>query len=181
MTSVDALADELESRVYMQRLEEPFTRNEYKALIVNAIKRLYVDTGRALIYNNDMFTTNPDPDSTDEDDSSDDTEPVDPAPAPADDDTPAEEDDEEPISPALYFTADLLIDEEEYVLLIAEQAFLKIIQKDVNTMVSYTTDALSVQHGDKPYANLADSIEKRENLRRELLYRMIRYMKGVSY
>ena len=134
----------------MQRLEEPFTRDEYKALIVNAIKRLYVDTGRALIYNNDMFTTNP-----------------------------AEED--EPVNPTLYFTADLLIDEEEYVLLIAEQAFLKIIQKDVNTMVSYTTDALSVQHGDKPYANLADSIEKLENLRRELLYRMIRYMKGVSY
>lgn len=150
MTSVDALADELESRVYMQRLEEPFTRDEYEALIVNAIKRLYVDTGRALIYNNDMFTTNP-----------------------------AEED--EPVNPTLYFTADLHVDEEEYVLLIAEQAFLKIIQKDVNTMVSYTTDALSVQHGDKPYANLADSIEKLENLRRELLYRMIRYMKGVSY
>ena len=161
MTSVDALADELESRVYMQRLEEPFTRDEYKAMIVNAIKRLYVDTGRALIYNNDMFTTNPDPDSTDEDDSSDDTEPSG--------------------EPTSYFTADLHVDEEEYVLLIAEQAFLKIIQKDVNTMVSYTTDALSVQHGDKPYANLADSIEKLENLRRELLYRMIRYMKGVSY
>lgn len=178
MTSVDALADELESRVYMQRLEEPFTRDEYKALIVNAIKRLYVDTGRALIYNNDMFTTNPDPDNDTE--ASDDDEPTD-EPAPADDDTPAEDEETEPASPALYFTADLLIDEEEYVLLIAEQAFLKIIQKDVNTMVSYTTDALSVQHGDKPYANLADSIEKLENLRRELLYRMIRYMKGVSY
>ena len=49
MTSVDALADELESRVYMQRLEEPFTRDEYKALIVNAIKRLYVDTGQAAL------------------------------------------------------------------------------------------------------------------------------------
>lgn len=178
MTSVDALADELESRVYMQRLEEPFSRDEYEALIVNAIKRLYVDTGRALIYSNDMFTTNPDPDSDAE--ASDDNEPTD-EPAPADDDTPAEDEETEPASPALYFTADLHVDEEEYVLLIAEQAFLKIIQKDVNTMVSYTTDALSVQHGDKPYANLADSIEKLENLRRELLYRMIRYMKGVSY
>lgn len=86
----------------------------------------------------------------------------------------------EKIGDAIYFSEDLKIDEREYVLLIAEQAFLQIIQKDVNIITSYTTNALSVTGADKPYAHLADSIEKLEWKRRELLYRMIRYMTGVS-
>ena len=81
---------------------------------------------------------------------------------------------------AIYFSEDLKIDEKEYVLLIAEKAFLQIIQKDVNIITSYTTNALSVTGADKPYAHLADSIDKLEWQRRELLYRMIRYMVGVS-
>ncbi len=81
---------------------------------------------------------------------------------------------------AIYFSEDLKIDEKEYVLLIAEKTFLQIIQKDVNIITSYTTNALSVTGADKPYAHLADSIDKLEWQRRELLYRMIRYMVGVS-
>ena len=81
---------------------------------------------------------------------------------------------------AIYFSEDLKIDEKEYVLLIAEKSFLQIIQKDVNIITSYTTNALSVTGADKPYAHLADSIDKLESQRRELLYRMIRYMVGVS-
>ncbi len=81
---------------------------------------------------------------------------------------------------AIYFSEDLKIDEKEYVLLIAEKSFLQIIQKDVNIITSYTTNALSVTGADKPYAHLADSIDKLEWQRRELLYRMIRYMVGVS-
>lgn len=146
MTSVTALANELESRVYLQRTEAEFTADEYIQLIVHAIRRLYVDTGRALKFEEYQFTTETVDDTT-----------------------------------TVYFSEDLKVDEEEYVLLIAEIAFLKIIQKDVNVITSYTTNALSVTGADKPYAHLADSIEKLDNERRELLYRMIRYMIGVSY
>ena len=142
MTSVTALANELANRVHLQRTEEEFTDDEYVTLIVNALKRLFVDTGRALSFDNYEFS---------------------------DDGT------------TITFSYDLKVDEEEYVLLVAEMAFLKIIQKDVNVITSYTTNALSVTGADKPYAHLADSIEKLENDRRELLYRMIRYMVGVSY
>lgn len=178
MTSVNALAEELESRVYMQRTEKEFTFEEYMDLIVRAIRRLYVDTGRALIFSKEMFI-----DSSEEGDlapSSDE-----PSTQPTDDQDPAADgeptSDTDPAAAALFFSADLKIDEEEYVLLCAEKAFLEIIQKDVNVITSYTTNALSVTGADKPYAHLADSIDKLENYRRELLYRMIRYMKGVSY
>lgn len=142
MTSVTALSTELESRVHLQRTEEEFTAEEYVALIEHAIRRLFVDTGRALLFDNYEFT---------------------------DDGT------------TITFSYDMKVDEEEYVLLCAEMAFLKIIQKDVNVITSYTTNAISVKDADKPYAHLADSIDKLENDRRELLYRMIRYMVGVSY
>lgn len=73
------------------------------------------------------------------------------------------------------FDRDLGIDEEKYVLLTAMIEFFQKVQGDVNTMVSYTTDALSVTNADKPYAHLQDSIEKNENERRIVYYKMSQY------
>ena len=47
-----------------------------------------------------------------------------------------------------------MLDEQEYVLVTAEISFYKKVQTSVSDLVSYTTDAMSVSHGDKPFANL---------------------------
>lgn len=81
----------------------------------------------------------------------------------------------DPDSGHLVYDDDLGIDEEKYVLLWAQIVFFQKVQGDVNTMVSYTTDALSVTNADKPYAHLQDSIEKLENERRIVYYKMTQF------
>jgi len=75
----------------------------------------------------------------------------------------------------LYYVDDLPIDEEKYVLLVAQITFFKRVQSDVNNIVGYTTDALSVTNADKPYAHLQDTIMNLENERRILFYKMTNY------
>lgn len=70
---------------------------------------------------------------------------------------------------------DLPIDEEAYVLLCAQIGFFKRVSADVNNIVGYTTDALTVTNADKPYANLKDTIGSLENERRITYYKMVRY------
>lgn len=61
----------------------------------------------------------------------------------------------------------------EYILLVAKILFFKRVQTNVNQMVSYVTDALSVSNGDKPYANLKDTIFNLENERRIKFYKIL--------
>ena len=75
----------------------------------------------------------------------------------------------------LFLNADLPIDEEKYAMLTAQILLLQRIQGDVNTIVGYTTDALSVTNADKPYEHLADSIDKLDKERRITYYKMVRY------
>lgn len=76
---------------------------------------------------------------------------------------------------AVYFTADLPLDEEEYVLVSAQLIFYKKVQSDVSDLTSYTTDAMSVSHGDKPYANLQGMIDELKNQQNLIYYKMHRY------
>lgn len=73
------------------------------------------------------------------------------------------------------FTDDLPLDEREYVLLSAQIEFLRKVQTTVDDLTSYTTDAMSVSHGDKPYANLQQTITDLESMRRTIWYKMGRY------
>lgn len=73
------------------------------------------------------------------------------------------------------FEEDLPLDEEEYVLVTAEVFFLRKVQSTVDQLTSYSTDALSVTHGDKPFANLQQKITDAENNRRVIWYKMTRY------
>ena len=73
------------------------------------------------------------------------------------------------------FNYDLKIDEEKYVLLTAQISFFKKVQSDVNNIVSYSTDALTVTSADKPYAHLQDTIGELENERRIVFYKMSRF------
>lgn len=138
MTNISELANELKDATRWQKTPLPLSNNDYVSIIIRALKRLYIDTGRASVFNMDMITKN---------------------------------DDE-----YVCFTEDLPIDEEEYVLLCAQIGFFNQVKTDVNNIVGYTTDALSVTNADKPYANIKDSIEKLENERRITYYKMIRYV-----
>ena len=138
MTNISELANELKDATRWQKTPLPLSNNDYVSIIIRALKRLYIDTGRASVFNMDMITKN---------------------------------DDEN-----VCFTEGLPIDEEEYVLLCAQIGFFNQVKTDVNNIVGYTTDALSVTNAAKPYANIKDSIEKLENERRITYYKMILYV-----
>ena len=73
------------------------------------------------------------------------------------------------------FEKDLPIDEQAYALICAEIHFFQQVAADVNNIVGYTTDALTVTNADKPYANLKDTISNLENERRITYYKMARF------
>lgn len=74
-----------------------------------------------------------------------------------------------------YLTATLKADEILYVILTAKILMLSAVRRGVSEMVSYTTDALSVTGGDKPYKNLTTDIDDLKNERRIVYHKMVRY------
>lgn len=60
-------------------------------------------------------------------------------------------------------------------LVTAEIGFYRKIQTSVNSIVGYTTDAMSITNADKPYVYLSTTIKELENKRRILFYKMTRY------
>lgn len=73
------------------------------------------------------------------------------------------------------FSEDLRADEIEYILICAQINFFKRVATDVNNIVGYVTDALTVTNADKPYANLKDTMDRLENERRIKYYKMHRF------
>lgn len=136
-TPLTELMEELRDETQWQKTPLPMKDLDYLNLIKRAIRQLYVDTGRASIFNNGLFI----------------------------------EDMEGNVS----FTADLPADEIEYVLVCAQLKFFKKVASDVNNIVGYVSDALTVTNADKPYANLKDTMDKLENERRIKYYKMHRF------
>ena len=150
MTNIDELANELREIVAWQRTPEELSQDDYRKMILNGIKTLYIYTGRASMYSKSMIVIVPEPEEE-------------------------EESEEDPQEPGIYFSEDLPIDEEKYVLLVAQILFFKKVQSDVNNIVGYTTDALTVTNADKPYAHLQDTIANLENERRIVFYKIVKY------
>lgn len=73
------------------------------------------------------------------------------------------------------FSEDLELDEQEYVLITAEINFYRKVQTSVNELTSYTTDAMAVSHGDKPFANLQQTIDDARSRERMQWFKMDRY------
>lgn len=73
-------------------------------------------------------------------------------------------------------TQDLRVDELRYAYLYGKIEFFKQVQTDVNNIVGYTTDALTVTNADKPYQNLSQTIAGLEEELRKIFYSMIRYV-----
>lgn len=71
-----------------------------------------------------------------------------------------------------FLKRDLTLAEREYVLVAAEIAFKHQIKEDVSTLVSYTTDALSITQADKPYKYISEDIDRLEQRLNELFFKL---------
>lgn len=136
-TVLTELIEELKDDTRWQKTPLPLSDSDYVNMIKRAIRQLYVDTGRASVFNSGMFT--------------------------------------EDIDENVLFSADLPADEIEYVLICARINFFKRVATDVNNIVGYVTDALTVTNADKPYANIKDTMDRLENERRIKYYKMHRF------
>lgn len=136
MTDVIALASRLFDRIEWQNTPDDVTKDDLAVMIADAIRYLYVVTGRALEFSESMFSKGED---------------------------------------SYTFDPTLQLDEQEYVILTAEINFYTKVQTGVSDQVSYTTDAMSVSHGDKPFANLQQKLVDLEARRRIIWYKMIRF------
>ena len=75
-------------------------------------------------------------------------------------------------NPAIVLSAD----EYEYVLTTAEIGFYRRVQSDVNRIVGYSTDAMTITNADKPYANISQTVNELLNRQRILYYKMTRFV-----
>lgn len=73
------------------------------------------------------------------------------------------------------FEDDLSTDERKWVVLDAEINFYKWVQNSVDDLQSYSTDAMTVAHGDKPYKNIGETIADRQAKLNRIWYSMTRY------
>ena len=73
------------------------------------------------------------------------------------------------------FADTLSTDERRWVVLDAEINFYRWVQNSVDDMFSYSTDAMTVSHGDKPYKNIGDTIADRKEKLNRIWYSMIRF------
>lgn len=137
MTDVVNLARRLFQRIEWQSVPDAVGEDELIEFVADAIRYLYVMTGRTMQFTEDMFI----------------------------------------LEDGLYvqFTGDLMLDEQEYVLVTAEIAFYRKVQASVDSITSYTTDAMAVTHGDKPFANLQQKIADLDVRQRMIWYKMARY------
>ena len=73
------------------------------------------------------------------------------------------------------FEKDLSTDERRWVVLDAEINFFKWVQNSVDDMFSYSTDAMAVSHGHKPYKNIGETIADRKEMLNRIWYSMVRF------
>lgn len=177
MTDIIKLARRLHRRIQWQEIPEELTSTDLMDILCDAIRMLYVISGRTFQFSEDMFVTerviDPEEHETPEEpDESDEEEENDEEP---------EQEPEPEIEEGLWFTEDLALDEQEWVLLEGEIAFYNMALSNVDDLTSYRTDAMAVTHGDKPYKNIKSTVEDRQKKQAVVWTRMVRFNQlGVS-
>ena len=142
MTDLDMLAKRLFNKIKWQNTPEQIGADDLVDLICDAIRMLFVISGRTNLFSEDMFIY--------------------------------DEEDPDRASP-VSFAYDFLIDEIEWILLSAQIEFYKTCQSNVDDLTSYTTDAMTVSHGDKPYKNLGETLDRLTDERNVVWTRMVRF------
>lgn len=172
MTDIVKLAQRLHRRIKWQEIPEELDSSDLIDILCDAIRMLYVISGRTFQFSEDMFTDTPVADETEESGEAGETNETEEG---------TEEAQEEPEEKGLWFTNTLELDEEEWVLLEGEIAFYNMALSNVDDLQSYTTDAMSVTHGDKPYKNIKATVEDRQMKQAVVWTRMVRFNQlGVS-
>ena len=144
MTDIVKLAQRLHKKINSQRTPEEVHWTDQVDWIAEAIRTLYVISGRTMLFSEDKFEY---------------------------DDSGNPETFEDTLS----------LDEEEWVLLEAQIEFYKWVQASHDDLVSYSTDAMAVTHGNKPYEHIGQTIDRLEGERNRIWYAMTRYNQmGVS-
>ena len=138
MTDIVALTNRLYKKIRLQNIPETIDWTDQIDYVTDAIRALYVISGRELIFSEDMFTEDED-------------------------------------GNIVTFENDLSLAESEWVLLKAQVEFYKWVQASVDDQVSYTTDAMSLTHGDKPYEHIGSTIDRLEAEMNVIWTRMVRY------
>ena len=108
MTDIVQMARELCQRTQWQQTPVKLTEEDYVEMARQAVRHLYVMTGRTSQYQEGITELN--------------------------------------------------VDEYEYALTTAEIGFYRRVQSDVNRIIGYSTDAMSITNADKPYANISQTI-----------------------
>ena len=144
MTDIVALTHRLYKKINLQQVPVTVHWNDQVDYITDAIRHLYVLTGRELIFSEDMF-------------------------------------EKDSHNNVVSFANDLTLAESEWVLLDAEEEFYRWVQAGHSDDVSYTTDAMSVTHGDKPFEHIGKSIDRLEMKKAVVWTRLVRFNQlGVS-
>lgn len=177
MTDIVKLAQRLHRRIKWQEIPEELTSADLIDILCDAIRMLYVISGRTFQFSEDMFIdalpTEGEEEATDTD-GGEETTTTDGGEEPA-------AVDDEPEPGGCWFTETLELDEQEWVLLEGEIAFYNMALSNVDDLQSYTTDAMSVTHGDKPYKNIKATVEDRQMKQAVVWTRMVRFNQlGVS-
>lgn len=68
------------------------------------------------------------------------------------------------------FKTTLTTAEYEYVVNGALMGFYSLVQQDVNRLVGYSTDSLSITHADKPYENISSEVERLKERQIEVFF-----------
>ena len=185
MTDIVKLAQRLHRRIQWQEIPEVLTSDDLIDIVCDAIRMLYVISGRTFQFSEDMFVdTRPEEyESPITDDDHGNASFEDPNIIYTDDGdgNVTMSTGEEPTEDGVWFTADLMLDEQEWVLLESEIAFYNMVLSNVDDLQSYTTDAMSVTHGDKPFKNIRSTVEDRQMKQAIVWTRMVRFNQlGVS-
>ena len=148
MTDVMKLAQRLFRRIKWQEIPDTLYTDDLVDMIEDSIRKLYVISGRSLMYSDDKFVETIDPETGDKEVTFEDT---------------------------------LMLDEEEWVLKYGEVLFYSMASSHYDDLQSYTTDAMSVTHGDKPFKNIKSIIDDCNNDLAVIWTRMVRFNQlGVS-
>lgn len=137
MTNITDIAHRLFRKIKWQEVPEEVNHEDLVDLVCDAIRKLYVISGRTFTFSEDLFI---------EGDQND-----------------------------IVFQNDMEIDEVEWVLLESQIEFYKTCQSNVDDLTSYTTDAMAVTHGDKPFKNIGETIDRLKAEQNVIWTRMVRF------
>lgn len=154
MLNVTALAEELQELTAWQDTPQPLGAEDYIRIVKRAIRNFFVDINRASEFSEDNYITE-EPETTEEPEEETPTEPAD-----------------------IFYNRNFYADEIVYILILCQIEFFQRVQTDVNNAFGYTTNALTVTNADKPYKNLAETLNGLYNERRIKFNKMVRYTLG---